>query len=106
MAKNTQVIGIAAVLLILTSRSQNFPGSRPAGELLKTFEIGSLLKDLHKMTDIMNRVDNLGQMALNPPPAPKLPSPDELFGKTMPDLSNIAENIGPLMAAFGLNQRD
>lgn len=52
------------------------------------------------MTDIMNRMDNLGQMVLNPPPPPKLPPPGELFGKAMPDLSGIIENIGPLMAAF------
>lgn len=52
------------------------------------------------MTDIMNRMDNLGQMVLNPPPPPKLPPPGELFDKAMPDLSGIIENIGPLMAAF------
>lgn len=107
MAKNTQVFGIAAILLILAAGNQGMQGSsRPAGELLKSFEIGSLLNDLHKMTDIMNRVDNLGQMALHPPDPPKLPPPDELFSKAMPDLTSIVENMAPLMAAFGLNQPD
>lgn len=107
MAKNTEVFGIAAILLIIAARGQGTQGPlRPGGELLKTFEIGSLLNDFHKMTGIMNRVDNLGQMALHPPDPPKLPPPDELFSKAMPDLSNIVENMAPLMAAFGLNPND
>ena len=116
MAKNSGIIGGAAVLLIAAASGQGGLGDilgggssqgrqRPPAPLggglpIKAFELGSILKDLHKMTDIMNRMDNLGQMVLNPPPPPKLPPPGALFGKAMPDLSGIIENIGPLMAAF------
>lgn len=106
MAKSSEVIGIAAAVLILASKNPGGLSSPVSASLLKTVEIGSLINDFHRMTDIMNRMDNLGQMVLHPPQPPKLPPPTELFSKAMPDLSNIIDNIAPLMAAFGMGMPD
>lgn len=101
MANNSGIIGVAAVLLIAAASGQGGLNSAPRGGVAKAFELGSVLKDLHRMTSIMNRMDNLGQMVLNPPAPPKLPPAGEIFSKAMPDLNGIIENIGPLLAAFG-----
>lgn len=127
MAKNTEVLGVAAVILILTARNQSSGGYRDIGNLLNTIEVGSLLKDLHKMSVIINRMDNFGQMVLHPPEPPKLPPPSEMLANVLPDLSNLGslgnlgglgnianlgnmsnlmENIAPVMAALGLGQND
>lgn len=107
MAKNSNIIGIAAVLLILASRNDSdkasLPGKSSGGLLgiLPSIEIGGILKDLHKLTFIMNHMDNLGQMALNPSERPKLPAPSEMISRAIPDLGNIMEVVAPLISAMG-----
>lgn len=109
MAKNTGVLGVAAILLIFTAKEHgNRPdGAGPSGHIFRPVDPGALLNDLHKMAEMVNKMDRLGQMALHPPELPKLPSGDIFGGDTsggngaMPDLTNIMENLGPLMAAFG-----
>lgn len=103
MAKNSNIIGIAAVLLIIAAKNDSGgkSGLAGGGSLLPSIEIGGILSDLHKLTSIMNHMDNLGQMALNPPERPKLPPPSELISKAIPDLGNIVEAVAPFLSAFG-----
>ncbi len=109
MSKNSEVVGIAVLLLILSSKdnlSTNGNNS-PVGSLFRAVQINGILRELHKFTDVINRVDHLGQIALNPPELPKLSSPEQLLGGNLPDLSNIVETMGPLLSAFtGNSQRE
>lgn len=105
MAGNTEVIGIAALVLALASRNTD-TAPHHGGEIFRTPEIHGLLRDFHRMTDIMNRFDNLGQMALNPPQPPELPAPEELFSRAMPDLSNIIDTVAPIVSALGFGQKE
>ncbi len=120
MAKSSNVIGIAAILLILAAGNENgkhetglFKSSEPAGKrtgsasknagiggILPSIEVGGILKDLHRLTFIMNQMDNLGQMALHPSERPKLPPPSEIISKAIPDLGNIIETVAPLLSAL------
>lgn len=65
----------------------------------------TLAKDFHRMVGVMGKVDNLGQMALKPPPAPKLPKSDEpeslINASALPDLSGILDMLGPIMSGLG-----
>ena len=118
MAKSSNVIGIAAILLILAAREdseplfssgRNGPGGKSShniksmgrGGILPSIEIGSILNDLHKLTFIMNNMDNLGQMALNPSERPKLPPPSEIISRALPDLANVVETMAPLLSILG-----
>ena len=128
MAKNSNVIGIAAILLILAAGNDSGKpgmdhsggfgsGGRGAGHasrgadsssrngilggILPPIEIGGILNDLHRLTFIMNHMDNLGQMALNPSERPKLPPPSEIISKAIPDFGNIIETVAPLLSVLG-----
>lgn len=113
MNSNSGILGIAAVILIATAakhesspdslKTQWAKHSGHAGLLPGSFDLGRTLKDLHRITDIINRMDSLGQMVLNPPPAPKLPSPGEILGNSLPDLSGIIDNIGPILSILSKN---
>lgn len=65
----------------------------------------ALAKDFHRMVGIMGKVDNLGQMALNPPPIPKPPKTSEpeslINASALPDLSGIMDMLGPIMSDLG-----
>ena len=102
MSRNSDVVGILLILLFITNgNNQSAPGGFSSlGNILKAVQVNGLLNELHKFTAVINRVDNLGQMALNPPEISKLPPPDQLFAKRMPDLSNIIETMGPLLSVL------
>ncbi len=55
MAKASSAAGIAAVLLLL--------GRSRSGALLPPLKVGSVLNDLHRLTGVLNRMDDLGRMA-------------------------------------------
>ena len=58
-------------------------------------EPARLAGDFHHMVHVMNKVDHLGQMAVNPP---KLPEPAELVNtEALPDLSGIMDMLSPLL---------
>ena len=58
-------------------------------------EPARLAGDFHHMVHVMNKVDHLGQMAVNPP---KLPEPAELVNTdALPDLSGIMDMLSPLL---------
>lgn len=105
MVINSNVLGIAALLLILAAQGEKGDGIRrtDAGAktaLLPLLEVGEVLNDFHKLTFIMNHMDNLGQMAIHPSERPKLPPPSELITKAIPDFSNIVETLAPFLSAF------
>ena len=92
MAKNTGVLGIAAVLLIIKGRGSQGLGS---------FQPEPVLSDLHRIAGIVNRMDQMGQMALHPPKLPSLPPPGELLSSDPADLKGLMEAFGPVLSAFG-----
>lgn len=65
----------------------------------------TLAKDFHRMVGVMGKVDNLGQMALKPPPAPQPPKSSEpeslINASVLPDLSGIMDMLGPIMSGLG-----
>ena len=84
MSKNKGALGIAALLLIFTA-SDNAPG-RPVRDvaprpLLRPARPDVLLNDLHRMAELIGRMDRWGQMALHPPELPKLPPADDGFSQ-------------------------
>lgn len=118
MSKKPGAAGFAAIILIAAiSRAETagthpsgyhgrtFAGLIPGSGIIRAFEAESVLRDLHRITEIINRMDGLGQMVLNPPPLPKLPPPSQLLN-SLPDLNNIVGSIGPLMAALNSAQTD
>lgn len=122
MSKNSNVIGVAAILLILAAGTdigktgakgyENSNGNfyensvsedrrSGIGKILPPLEIRSILSDLHRLTSIMNRMDDLGRMALSSPERPKLPPPSEILNKAMPDLGGIIETVAPFLSSLG-----
>lgn len=115
MAKNSSMIGVAAILLILAaggdgkqagrftgglSENADISGRSGLGSILPTMEITGILRDLHKLTSIMNHMDSLGQMALHQPERPKLPPPSEMLSKAIPDLGSIIETVAPFLSSL------
>jgi hypothetical protein len=100
MRKNINVIGVAVVLLILTSGGKGSPLG--IGNALKLFEAEELVELLHKITHIMNRMDGIGQMALNPPPLSALLPPVDAPNEPPFDMGKLLQNMGPIMESLGL----
>lgn len=94
MNNNKNAYGVLFLILLLAGKQNSIKGNN-SSKLLSMPDPGSLMKDFHRMVNIMGKVDNLGQMAINPP---KLPEPAELVNTAaLPDLSGIMETLGPLM---------
>ncbi len=98
MFKNSQVLGLAAVLLIVAAQNQ--------------VDITRLPQNLHKMAVLVNHFDNLGQMALKAPTALQMFSTTEnqettipeLIGNNLPDFGKLMQNLGPLLGSLGTMQ--
>ena len=65
MPKNSDIIGAALLLLLLSNRQSQGTSISQLNKLLNSFEINSIINELHRLSHIINRLDNLGQMALN-----------------------------------------
>jgi len=58
-------------------------------------DLGSLAREFHRMVGVMEKVDSLGQMAVNPP---RLPEPSQLINTSaLPDMSALIDMMGPLL---------
>lgn len=112
MSRNSDVLILLLLLLLLDdlrrteengflpaygAAAAEFSG-RPPGPF-RMPEPVRLLGDFHRMTEVMGKVDHLGQMAMHPP---KLPEPAELINTSaLPDLNGMMEMLGPLLGKFG-----
>ena len=90
------------------TRGSTWVGDGPGANVHPPFRPphpATLAKDFHRMVGVMGKVDNLGQMALKPPPAPKPPKSDEpeslINASALPDLSGIMDMLGPIMSNLG-----
>lgn len=100
MGRNSDAIGII-VLLLLVSGLPADKGSPQRRPLFEGFEPISLISSFHKMVSVMEKIDNMGQMALNPP---KLPDPSRLINTDeMPDLNGIMDMLGPVLGSLNGN---
>ena len=82
-------------------RADHSPG-RPLR--LRFPEPARLAGDFHHMVHVMNKVDQMGQMAVNPP---KLPEPVKLVNTdALPDLSGIMDMLGPLLKGSSAGSSD
>ena len=107
MRKISDIIGIGLVLLVITSlgsdvSSDNGLSSTPSGSgsrlPLAGPDLGSLAGEFHRMVGLMERVDSVGQMAVNPP---RLPEPSQLINTSaLPDISALMDLAGPLLNNF------
>lgn len=95
MGKNTDAIGII-LLLFLVSGVLGDKG-RGSGRLLPgNLEPIGLVSDFHRMVGVMEKLDSMGQMVINPP---KLPDPSQLINtNAIPNLDGIMEMVGPLLS--------
>ncbi len=108
MGKNSETVGVILLVLLVAGAFGDKGGTAPQGGNrgglnrilpIKGLEITSLAKDFHRMVDVMGKVDNIGQMAVNPP---KLPEPSQLINTSaLPDISGIMEVMGPLLSNLG-----
>ncbi len=64
---------------------------------------GSLAREFHRMVGVMEKVDSLGQMAVNPP---RLPEPSQLINTSaLPDMSAIMDVMGPLLGNLNAEKK-
>ena len=95
MGKNTDVIGVI-LLLFLVSGVLGDKGRGSGRSLLGGFEPIGLVSDFHRMVGVMDKLDSMGQMVINPP---KLPEPSQLINtNAIPNLDGIIEMMGPLLS--------
>ena len=95
MGKNTDVIGVI-LLLFLVSGVLGDKGRGSGRSLLGGLEPIGLVSDFHRMVGVMDKLDSMGQMVINPP---KLPEPSQLINtNAIPNLDGIIEMTGPLLS--------
>ena len=95
MGKNTDVIGVI-LLLFLVSGVVGDNGRGSGRSLLGGLEPIGLVSDFHRMVGVMDKLDSMGQMVINPP---KLPEPSQLINtNAIPNLDGIIEMMGPLLS--------
>ena len=95
MGKNTDVIGVI-LLLFLVCRLLVDKGRGSGRSLLGGLEPIGLVSDFHRMVGVMDKLDSMGQMVINPP---KLPEPSQLINtNAIPNLDGIIEMMGPLLS--------
>lgn len=95
MGKNTDVIGVI-LLLFLVSGVLGDKGHGSGRSLLGGLEPIGLVSDFHRMVGVMDKLDSMGQMVINPP---KLPEPSQLINtNAIPNLDGIIEMMGPLLS--------
>ena len=95
MGKNTDVIGVI-LLLFLVSGVLGDKGRGSGRSLLGCLEPIGLVSDFHRMVGVMDKLDSMGQMVINPP---KLPEPSQLINtNAIPNLDGIIEMMGPLLS--------
>ena len=94
MGKNSDAIGVIILLLLLAGTMGDKSG-KPGFSLLKGLEPVSMIDDFHRMVNVMEKLDSMGQMAINPP---KLPEPSQLINTSaIPNLDGLMEMVGPLI---------
>ena len=95
MGKNTDVIGVI-LLLFLVSGVLGVKRRGSGRSLLGGVEPIGLVSDFHRMVGVMDKLDSMGQMVINPP---KLPEPSQLINtNAIPNLDGIIEMMGPLLS--------
>lgn len=104
MGRNSDIIGVVLLLLVLSGGNSGYglPGNSQARQgrsgsrlPLTRPDLGSLAGEFHRMVGLMEKVDSLGQMAVNPP---RLPEPSQIINTSaLPDMSSLMEMVGPLL---------
>ena len=94
MGRNSDAIGVI-LLLLLVSGALGDKGTGPRRPLLGSLEPVSMVNDFHRMVSVMDKLDSMGQMVINPA---KLPEPSQLINTgAIPNLDGIMEMVGPLL---------
>lgn len=105
MAIKQETAGALLLLLLVLNKndSGNSAGRVASGSAgkagsrlpLPAPDLGSLAREFHRMVGVMEKVDSLGQMAVNPP---RLPEPSQLINTSaLPDMSALIDVMGPLI---------
>ena len=97
MGKNSDSIGLIIAAVVVVGVLGGGKGTHSISSPGK-FEPLGLISDFHRMVGFMDRLDSMGQMALNPP---KLPEPSQLINTdALPDLDGIINVMGPLLGSL------
>ncbi|MBR1990535.1 MAG: hypothetical protein IKM19_05615 [Firmicutes bacterium] len=105
MAIKQETAGALLLLLLVLNRNDSgssagrtvsgSPGRAGSRLPIGWPDLGSLAREFHRMVGVMEKVDSLGQMAVNPP---RLPEPSQLINtNALPDMSALIDMMGPLL---------
>ena len=95
MPINIDVWKILVVFLLLKGNVQ------PA-----SINLGTVAYELHKISRFINRLDNLGQLALNAPTSSDFLTPSGTKDNSFPDVNTLMESLGPIISALGTKYND
>lgn len=96
MKNNSDAIGIVLIFFVFAATVNNAPTyAQRRKPLLPAFNMENIIKEFHKMTDAMGKVDNLGQMALSSSSPTDLAK--NIAAPALPDIGNMADALGPLL---------
>ncbi|MCI8609440.1 MAG: hypothetical protein HFE73_07335 [Firmicutes bacterium] len=102
--KNFDKIGVMLVFLLASSRSGKLPA------LGHAIDFNLFTRDLHRMVDMIDRIDGLGQLTSSKSSLPSTfgsaaSAPDSASNFNLPDMSQLMDMAGPLLSMFGNNNR-
>lgn len=127
--KNSEALGAVLLLLLLSGRQDyGMPGKRiyhgglGLSSLLKELRLGDFARDMHRITDMVDQMSSLGQMAgllqsqaaqsLLPQPQPAqshvsgaVNALSNSLPQSLPDMQQLMELAGPLMAMLGNGEK-
>lgn len=105
MSSNKDILGIAVLLVLITTKGKGGLGGlgsfgiQPASSPL---DMARTINNFHHVTQVINKIDSLGQTALNPPPINQLlPMVSNDEGPF--NIGKIVKTISPILDSFGNN---
>ena len=117
LPKNYNVLGVAMVFLLVRSRGKGLLPPLNLSTFTRAFSAAHFSRDLHRIVDMMDRLEGLGQLARPQKPAAfpvavqgngQNALPDALMnafnGLSAADMAQLTQMAGPLLQMLGNGQ--
>ena len=108
MSSNKDILGIAVLLVLINARGKGglgglgILGSLGIQPSSSPLDMARTINNFHHVTQVINKIDSLGQTALNPPPInqilPMVSNDDGPF-----NIGKIVKTISPIVDSLGNN---